>query len=93
MTYKIGTRCRYANPQYAASLYRGRTCWIESFIAERIGDLKLGLRINCLVRFDNNRTGYVHTMELEPILDRHEPCESDFKESLDKLLSAERAES
>lgn len=26
----------------------------------------------------------------EPILDRHTPCESDFKESLDKLLSEVR---
>ena len=25
--------------------------------------------------------------DIEPILDRHEPCESKFKESLDKLLS------
>lgn len=25
--------------------------------------------------------------ELEPILDANEPCESDFRESLDKLLS------
>lgn len=30
------------------------------------------------------------TEELEPILNGHEPCESDFKESLDKLLSEVR---
>lgn len=29
---------------------------------------------------------------IEPILDRHEPCESEFKQSLDKLLSEVRHE-
>jgi hypothetical protein len=28
----------------------------------------------------------VNADEIEPILDRHQPCDSDFKESLDTLL-------
>lgn len=38
-----------------------------------------------------NRAGecaWTHYDLIEPILDQHQPCESEFKETLDKLLEA-----
>ena len=51
----------------------------------------LGTKVNGLCDWDNgDRDDWAgcgtHTAQLEPILDQHEPCESDFKASLDKLL-------
>ena len=34
----------------------------------------------------NGRDIAYRGVDLEPILDQHQPCESEFKESLDKLL-------
>ena len=31
----------------------------------------------------------VHTDQLEPILDQHDPCEAEFKASLDEMLERE----
>lgn len=34
----------------------------------------------------NRKLGAVHAWQVEPIVDDHQPCESEFKDSLDRML-------
>lgn len=91
MTYKIGTRVRKV---------RGiADIGMTGLVIDTDPDCALGYTI--LVRGDRPMTvkawgseeswegpeAWGHPDHWVPILDRHEPCESEFKESLDKLLS------
>ena len=89
MTYKIGTRVRHVT-----SPATGVVVEIDPYD-------EFGMTVG--VQMDNPGLSWTDGDTLEPhrageicfdfphrwipILDAHEPCESDFKESLDKLLS------
>jgi hypothetical protein len=99
MTYKIGTRVKKVRGRSnvgvtgvvaRASECIGNTC---EYLTRRRGDL-----YDFYVRYDSSPIGYTgrrvpagvwaaSSRNWEPILYRHEPCETDFMESLDKLLS------
>jgi hypothetical protein len=90
----VGQRVRLARPVHPENL--GLTGRIREFI-EPLPSINGG-KVDCCVDWDNgDRDGFTRgknglivrtdSGRLEPILDRHEPCESEFKESLDKLLS------
>lgn len=84
----VGQRVRLARPEQPR--YQNSTGTIFF-----IGHIKEGQFFNgdfcaesdCAVNWDDCDWSPEFLHKLEPILGRHEPCESEFKESLDKLLS------
>lgn len=85
----VGQRVRLVKPAYLQNY--GITGVIELFENWPAGTLctdgkPLVGDADCEVRWDDNSISAQHTSELEPILPQHQPCESDFKETMDKLV-------
>jgi hypothetical protein len=91
MTYKIGTRVRFVHvhdpldPEADDWGTIGEEGVVTGEGRYFLDDWEAGY--DCIASFPSYPQYCAWNWQLEPILDRHEPCESDFKESLDKLLS------
>jgi hypothetical protein len=88
----VGQRVRLVRPVHQENLgLTGRI--IDLFPNRHTRPRSDGLEYNCDVSWGRQPSaGHAcDTAQLEPILDRHEPCESEFKESLDALLTKEAA--
>ena len=86
----VGCRVKLVRPVHQENLgLTGRV--IDLFPNRHTYPRNDGLEYNCDVSWDRQPSvGHAcDTAQLEPILDRHEPCEAEFKESLDELLSRE----
>lgn len=92
MTYKIGTRVKHS-----VTGVTGRVTEIDEQDPNR---MTMGVAVDVAgIGYDGRgrqkswpagEVVFDYPRRWIPILDAHEPCESDFKESLDKLLSEVR---
>lgn len=96
MTYKIGTRVKkvrgHRNLGVTGIVCQGPTSNGQTFAHSKRGsDMYVKLDCDAVTPggriLDAGCVGMGKSENWEPILDRHEPCESEFKESLDHLLS------
>jgi hypothetical protein len=99
MTYKIGTRVKKVRGENVGRT--GVVCAGPATHGFTLSSSVVGS--DMYVRFDSAWTniygdqfpagsvGVARSWLYEPILDRHEPCEAEFKESLDALLTKEAA--
>ena len=87
MTYKIGTRVKKVRGDFSG--LTGRVIGYET--VDDWGDIRVAMDTPWESRggfsWGAGEYAVCRSFEWEPILDLHEPCESEFKESLDKLLS------
>jgi hypothetical protein len=79
--------CRVRLVQIRSAFHSGWRVGEEGRIVGGIDESYPHIQHEWNIELDNGALGFVTSSQIEPILPRQEPCESEFKESLDKLLS------